>query len=724
VAHQERLVAVLATKPTGQKAASDSDLAALSWPDWIDFQRRSTLFDAFIADPIMGTTLSIGDRAERMAGMVVSSNYFDALGVRPILGRGFEPAEDSGRNAHPVAVISYWLWQQRFHGDPQIIGKTQLLNGVPHTIIGVAPEKFYGTFVGYPMEFWVPASMQETFIPGGYKLEDRSAGWVEGFARLKPGVTIDQAQAELSTVARQLEREYPDTNRGRGIKLFPLYKTPFNQAGNLFPTLRIALAVTMFVLLIACANVSNLLLVRSFARQHEMTVRLAVGARRGRLLKQLVTEGLILSALGAAGGFLLAYLCRNLLAAFFPLSGTVAVNLSGEIDWRVLAFSAGVCLISTVIFALFPALQASKVDLAGALKSDSGPVFGGGQRARFRSSLVLLQVALCFILVVAAVLLIQTQRRIRRADPGFATENVLVTGFDLKSAGYDTQRAKNFYDRVIERVQTLGGVDSAALARISPFSYATYLSAPITVEGYQPAANERPTAEFNQISPGYFTTMGIPLVSGREFTRADDENAPLVAIVNEKMVAQYWHGEDPVGKRLQVRLQDGAKWMQVIGVAKLAKYSSFAEAPQAFFYVPLRQNFSLRANLFIRTSQTPAAIAAELTREIHTVDANLAPSEVITLRRAINRTSLSSQQIAVALLTIFGGLALLLATIGLYALMSYAVSQSTRELGLRMALGAQPADVLRLVISRGLLLTGTGILLGGFVALMITRWMA
>src|SRR5262249_19968320 len=223
-----------------------------------------------------------------------------------------------------------------FHGDREIIGKTQLLNGVPHTIIGVAPANFYGTFVGYPMEFWVPASMQETFIAAGYKLEDRGAGWIEGFARLKPGVTIDQAQAEISAVAKQLEAEYPGTNRGRGVKLFPLYKTPFNQAGNLFPTLRIALAVTLFVLLIACANVSNLLLVRSFARQHEMTVRLAVGARRSRLLRQLVTEGLLLSAFGAGGGFLLAYLSRNLLAVFFPLSGAVAVNLSGEIDWRVI----------------------------------------------------------------------------------------------------------------------------------------------------------------------------------------------------------------------------------------------------------------------------------------------------------------------------------------------------------------------------------------------------
>src|SRR5215467_7905174 len=294
VANQERLVALTGT--------TSSDRTGLSWPDFLDLQRDCHQFDAFFVSKIMGTTLSIGDRAQVVTGSIVSSNYFNTLGIHPILGRTFEPNEDVGRDAHPVTVISYQLWKERFGGDPQIIGKTQRMNGVIHTIIGVAPEGFYGTFVGWAMKFWVPASMEDTFEAGGYKLEDRGERWIESYGRLKPGVSFEQAQQEASAVAKRLENDYPATNRGRSVKLWPLWQTPFNNAGTLLPTLGIMLAVVVFVLLIACANVGNLLLVRSFARRHEITVRVAVGAGRARLLQQLLTEGLILSTFGAAGG--------------------------------------------------------------------------------------------------------------------------------------------------------------------------------------------------------------------------------------------------------------------------------------------------------------------------------------------------------------------------------------------------------------------------------------
>src|SRR6516162_1414500 len=322
VPHQERMLAV---SGTSRWAAEDG---GVSWPDFVDFRKGCTLIDAFIAEKIVGTTLSIGDRAERVSGSVVSSNYFDALGVHPILGRGFEPAEDTGRNAHPVTVISYWVWKERFYSDPSVIGKTQILNGVPHTIIGVAPEGFYGTFVGWPIQFWVPVSMQELFEPGGYKLEDRNARWIEGFARLKDGVTIEQAQEELSTIAKHLEAQYPVTNRGHDIKILPLWKAPFNGAVEMLPILEITLAVVFFVLLIACSNVSNLLMVRSFARQHEITVRIAIGARKGRLVQQLLTEGLILSLFAVLGGLAVAYWCRNLLVVLFPAPSGVVANLN------------------------------------------------------------------------------------------------------------------------------------------------------------------------------------------------------------------------------------------------------------------------------------------------------------------------------------------------------------------------------------------------------------
>jgi predicted permease len=718
VAHQERLVVVVGTnRATGDKGASGSGTDDVSWPDFVDLRRNGTLFDSFIADKIMGTTISIGDRAERAAGSVVSSNYFNALGVHPVLGRGFQPEEESGRNAHPVTVISYWMWQERFHGDPAIIGQTQILNGVQHTIVGVAPEGFYGTFVGWPIQFWVPVSMQEVFEPGGYQLEDRGARWIEGFARLKDGVTLVQAQQEISSVAKQLETEYPATNRGTNIKLLPLWKAPFNRAAELLPVLGITLAVVLVVLLIACSNVSNLLMVRAFARQHEMTIRMAIGARQGRLVQQLLTEGLILSTFGAVGGLLVAYWCRNLLVVFFPSSAGIVANLKGEMDWRVLVFSVAVCLLSTLLFALVPAIQAGKVDLAGSLKSDSGSVFGARGRSRVRSTLVVIQVSLTFVLLVAAVLLIQSMQRIRKSDPGFLTQSLLTTPVDLVAAGYDVQRAKDFQDRLIDRVRSLNGVDTAALARVRPFSYATYTSVPIAVDGYTPAPDERPTVEYNQVGPAYFRTMGIPLLSGREFTRADNETAPLVAVVNEKMVARYWRGEDPVGKRFQAK----DRWLRVVGVARLAKYGSFGEAPKAFFYVPLRQDFSIRASLNIQTTKDPAIVAADLARIMHELDANLAPSEVITMRQHINRTALSSQQIAVGLLSIFGGFALLLAAVGLYGVISYAVSQSTRELALRMALGARASDLVRLVMTHGLVLTAVGVVLGTVAALALTR---
>jgi macrolide transport system ATP-binding/permease protein len=712
VVHQERMMAMAGTNH------SVSGRTDVSWPDFVDLQKNCTLFDAFIADKIMGVTLAIGERAQRTVGSVVSANYFRALGVHPMLGRGFEPDEDFGRNAHPVTVISYRMWQERFRGDPGIIGKQQMLNGMPHTIVGVAPEGFYGTFVGWAMQFWVPASMQERFEPPAYKLEDRGARWIEGFVMLKSGVTRAQAQAEISAVAKRLEADYPATNRGCGIQLFPLWKTPFNNAGTLFPTLEIALAVVVFVLLIACANVGNLLLVRAFGRRHEMTVRLAVGAGRGRLVKQLLTEGTILSIFSAAGGLVVAHWCRNLLALLLPARGGVTMTLPGELDWRVLALSAGVCLLSTLLFGLAPAIQASKIDLVSSLKADSAGVIGGRRRATVRSSLVVVQVALSFVLLVGAALLLQSLWGIQNTSPGFSTRGVLTTGVDLRSVGYDAQRIKTFQDELIDRLQGLGGVQAAAFARNTPFSYGSYSSAEIAVDGYETAPGQQLTVDYNEVGPGYLATMGIPVVSGREFTRADNETAPLVAVVNELMAAQYWRGQDPVGGRLQVK----GRWMQVVGVAKMSKYRSLRETPMPFFYVPMRQS-AMGLGLEVRTPLGPETMAKVLAREIHKLDAHVAPSEVIAMQEQVDRTT-AFQRVAVTMLGVFGGLALLLAAIGLYGVMSYTVSQSTRELGLRMALGAGAAHLLRGVMSQGMTLTAGGLALGAVGALALTRLIA
>ena len=710
VAHQERLLAVSGT------ARGETGATGISWPDFLDLQRSCTLCDAFFVSKITGSTLNIGERAEITRGSIVSANYFDAISVHPVLGRGFEPGEDIGSDAHPVAVISYQLWRNRFKSDPQIVGKMQRLNNVPHTIIGVAPAGFFGTFVGWAMNFWVPASMEETFESGGYKLEDRGARWIEAYVRLKPGVTRAQAQEEISAIAARLENNYSATNRGRGIKLWPLWQTPFNNAGTLLPTLEIMLAVGAFVLLIACANVGNLLLVRSFARRHEMTVRLAIGATRVRLLKQLLTEGLILSTLGAAGGLLVAYWCRHALVLLFPARAGVAMYLPGEIDWRVLSLSVGICLIATLIVGLVPAFRTRNLELAGALKAGSSGVVGARGKAWVRSGLVVFQVCLSFILLVGAALLLQSLQKIRTTSPGFSTRNVVQTGVSLIAAGYDVPHAKTFQEELITRVRALPGVESAAFARLTPLGYGTYSSTPIVVDGYRPPPEEQPTVDYNQVSRDYFATLGIRLLSGREFTRADDENAALVAIVNQTMVTRYWPGQDPIDRRLQVK----GRWARVIGVAADSKYESMRESAKPFFYVPLLQDFVRGPVLYIRTALPLQSISTALLGEVHALDENVAVYETITLQEQVDRST-SPQLVAVDLVSILGGLALLLAAVGLYGVMSYAVAQSIRELGLRMALGATATDLFRQVISRGLKLTAVGVLCGATAGLALTR---
>src|SRR5258707_1127177 len=460
--------------------------------------------------------------------------------------------------------------------------------------------------------------MEENFEAGGYKLEDRGARWIEAYVRLKPGISLGKAKQELSAVAHRLKTDSPATNRGRDIKLWPLWQTPFNNAGTLLPTLGIMLAVVVFVLLIACANVGNLLLVRSFARRHEMTVRLAIGAGRGRLLKQLFTEGLILSAFGAAGGLLVAHWCRHALVLLFPARGGVAMHLPGEIDWRVLALSAGVCLIATLLLGLVPAMQTGNIDLAGDLKAESTGVLGSRGRAWVRSGLVVMQVSLSFVLLVGAGLLLRSLQRIRTSSPGFSTHGVLETVVPLASAGYDAPRAQSFQDDLLERVKALPGVESVAFGRMTPLSYGSFSSSLIAVDGYQPPPEEQPIVQYNEVGPDYFATMGIPLVSGREFTRADGEKAALVAVVNETMAAQYWRSRNPIGERVQVK----GRWMQVGGVAKDSKYQSVRETPKVFFYVPLRQNFSRGADLFIRTPLNAEPMTTALARGGHALDRN------------------------------------------------------------------------------------------------------
>jgi predicted permease len=711
VRDQDRLVAVAGAA----KGASDYD--EMSWPDFMDLAKGTNGFETFFVSKITGATLTGGDRAERLVGQLVTANFFDAVGVRPLLGRGFLPGEDVGRGAHPVTVISYRLWQDHFGGRPSILGTTINYNGQPHTIVGVTPKEFLGTFVGYPMQFWLPASQQAVVDASGYKLDDRSARWVEGFGRLSPGVSLEAGQVQLNAAARRLESDHPNEDRGRGIRIFPLRDNPFDNAQELKPMLRVGALVSVLVLLIVCANIANLLLVRAMARKPEFTVRRAIGAGRGRLMRQLITEGLILAVAGTALGVLLAYASRNALGLFFAPRGGANLVFGSDFNWRVLSTTVLIGVASTLLFAVAPALQATRVDLAIAMRAAAPGAIGGKARGRLRGSLVLVQVSLSVVLLVGAGLVVRSLGRMLASDPGFETAHVTSTTINLFAAGYDTARAHRFEDDLLARAKTVTGVKTVALSRSLPFSTRPYDNAPILVDGYSPTKDEQPSADYNAVTPGYFSALGIPLVAGRDFGISDGDTSLPVAIVSRAMAERYWRNDSPVGKRLKVR----EKWMQVVGVVGDIEYRSLTQSPSQLFYVPLAQWRPTAVTMFLHTeAANPAALARSTVAVIHAIDPNVSPYEFVSLREQVNRST-SGQQITATLLMLFGAVALFLAAIGLYGVISYMVSQSTRELGVRMALGATPSALIALVMSSGLRLTLAGIAVGVALAVGTTR---
>jgi predicted permease len=471
------------------------------------------------------------------------------------------------------------------------------------------------------------------------------------------------------------------------------------------------------ILLIVCANVSNLLILRALERRHEMTLRLSLGASRGRLIRQVLTEGLLLSAIAAGAGLLLARWCRNLLVLLLPSSGSTKMNLPGSIDLRVFALSLGICLTATLLFGLAPALQTRRLELASTLKEESAIVVGA-RRGHLRLALVLVQVALSFVLLAGTGLLVRSLRAIQNIDPGYDVTHVRAAGFDLGIAGYDVPRAKAFQDALLDRVTPLNELSGAAWARELPLSYRGYSSAPVAVDGMNLPENQLPVVEYNEVGPAYFATMRIPLHAGREFTLQDNEKAPLVAIVNDTMAVKFWPGADPIGRRLQV----SGKWMQVVGMAATSKYRWLTEVPKPFFFVPIRQNFAMGAYLLVRTS--PIASAADMTqllaREVHGLDSQLTPYRFVPLQELATRST-GPQRAAVSMITLFGGIAIVLAAIGLFSIISYGVTQKRREFGVRVALGAAPGELLALVLREGLAIAMAGMLLGGAAALGFTR---
>jgi predicted permease len=703
------------------KGKNDTMLA-FSYPNYIDFRDRSDVLEGLIVHRFAPASLSRNGVNERIWGFLVSGNYFDVLGVKPIIGRTFLPEEDRTKLTHPVIIISHSCWRDRFGGDQAIAGREVMLNGRTFQIIGVAPEGFKGTELVYTPEFWAPIMMLEWVEPGSNWLDRRGTQNIFATGRLKEGGTVGQAEASLNVLAQQLGQEYPDTNEGQVIELIP--------PGLIIPSFRtgvvsfslVLMVLVGLVLLIACTNLASLLLARATERSREIAIRLSLGAGRGRLIRQLLTESLLLSLAGGVAGVLLAVWVLKLVVSFRPpVDFPLSMDLS--IDWRVIAFSIIASVLTGAVFGLAPALQATKPDLVSALKE--GIISAGYRRSLLRGSLVVAQFTFSLVLLIAAGLVLRALQHLQTVSPGFDPENALMMSVDLGLQGYDEKKGNEFYKSLIERVESLPGVESASMTDLLPLSL-NYSSNHVFVEGQPPARGANvPTAMVASVGLDYFETMRIPLLQGRDFTEHDGEKATQVVIVNEAFVRDFFPGprpmEEAAHKRVSFRNIDGPFW-QIVGVVKDGKYFDIGEDPRPFVYFPMRQSYSPSVTMVVRTAADPAAMISTVRRAVQELDPDLPVFNVKTMREHLS-LSLFPARIAATLLGAFGLLALVLAAVGIHGVTAYSVARRTREIGIRLALGARGGNVLGMVLRQGLVLAFIGMVIGILAALAVTRLM-